>query len=179
MSGRETLLGCHEHAFVFFGGVPREVLYDNMRTVVTDRDQYGPGLHRYNRTFLDCRPYRAQTKGKVERFIGHLRSSFYVPLASQLLTGSRLIVIRTGAAGGREAYLVCRLRRGTAGRRARNATGASPRDSAFASDTVLTAAMLRSRPPSLDYRQPPRRELRLKDKRKSGVLSAPAKAAKQ
>jgi transposase len=91
----ETLLGCHEHAFSFFGGVPREVLYDNMRTVVTDRDQYGPGLHRYNRTFLDfahhygflprlCRPYRAQTKGKVERFIGYLRGSFYIPLASQL-----------------------------------------------------------------------------------------------
>lgn len=39
----ETLLGCHERAFYFFGGVPREVLYDNMRTVVTDRDQYGPG----------------------------------------------------------------------------------------------------------------------------------------
>jgi hypothetical protein len=66
-----------------------------MRTVVTDRDRYGPGLHRYNRTFLDfahhhgflprlCRPYRAQTKGKVERFIGYLRASFYVPLASQL-----------------------------------------------------------------------------------------------
>ena len=31
-----------------------------------------------------CRPYRAKTKGKVERFIGYLRGSFYVPLASQL-----------------------------------------------------------------------------------------------
>jgi len=91
----QTLLGCHERAFYFFGGVPREILYDNMRTVVTERDRYGPGLHRYNRSFLDfahhhgfvprlCRPYRAQTKGKVERFIGYLRTSFYVPLASQL-----------------------------------------------------------------------------------------------
>jgi transposase len=91
----ETLLRCHEHAFYFFGGVPREVLYDNMRTVVTERDRYGPGLHRYNRTFLDfahhhgfvprlCRPYRPRTKGKVERFIRYLRASFYVPLASQL-----------------------------------------------------------------------------------------------
>ncbi len=91
----ETLLGCHERAFYFFGGVPREALYDNMRTVVSDRDFYGPGLHRYNRTFLDfahhhgfvprlCRPYRPKTKGKVERFIGYLRASFYVPLASQL-----------------------------------------------------------------------------------------------
>ena len=40
----ETLLGCHERAFYFFGGVPREILCDNMRTVVTDRDHYGPGL---------------------------------------------------------------------------------------------------------------------------------------
>ena len=70
-----TLLGCHERAFYYFGGVPREVLCDNMRTVVTDRDRYGPGLHRYHRTFLDfahhhgfvprlCWPYRAKTKGK-------------------------------------------------------------------------------------------------------------------
>jgi len=91
----ETLLGCHERAFYFFGGIPREVLYDNMRTMVTARDRYGPGLHRYNRTFLDfahhqgfvprlCRPYRPRTKGKVERFIRYLRASFYVPLASQL-----------------------------------------------------------------------------------------------
>jgi transposase len=91
----ETLLGCHERAFYYFGGVPREVLYDNMRTVVTERDRYGPGLHRYNPTFLDfahhhgfvprlCRPYRAKTKGKVERFIRYLRASFFVPLASQL-----------------------------------------------------------------------------------------------
>jgi transposase len=90
-----TLLGCHERAFYFFGGVPREVLYDNLRTVVSGRDRYGPGLHRYNRAFLGfahhygflprlCRPYRAQTKGKVERFIGYLRKSFYIPLASQL-----------------------------------------------------------------------------------------------
>jgi transposase len=59
----ETLLGCHERAFSFFGGVPREVLYDNMRTVVTDRDRYGPGLHRYNRTFLTSRIITASCRG--------------------------------------------------------------------------------------------------------------------
>ncbi len=31
-----------------------------------------------------CQPGRAQTKGKVERFIRYLRGSFYVPLASRL-----------------------------------------------------------------------------------------------
>lgn len=90
----ETLLICHEHAFNSFGGVPREVLYDNMHAVVHERDAYGPGRHRFNPTFLDfahhhgfrprlCKPHRPKTKGKVERFIRYLRASFYVPLASQ------------------------------------------------------------------------------------------------
>lgn len=91
----EVLRACHERAFAYFGGVPREVLYDNMRTVVVRRDAYGPGRHRFHPGLWDlarhfgfvprlCRPYRARTKGKVERFIRYLRSSFYVPLASRL-----------------------------------------------------------------------------------------------
>ncbi len=31
-----------------------------------------------------CRPYRAKTKGKVERFNGYLKGSFLVPLAASL-----------------------------------------------------------------------------------------------
>lgn len=91
----ETLIACHEAAFAFFGGTPHEVLYDNMRTVVIGRDAYGPGKHRLQPGFRDfahhhgflprlCRPYRAQTKGKVERFIRYLRQSFWVPLDSRL-----------------------------------------------------------------------------------------------
>ena len=91
----ETLMACHEAAFAFFGGTPLEVLYDNMRTVVIGRDAYGPGQHRLQPGFRDfahhhgfiprlCRPYRAQTKGKVERFIHYLRHSFWVPLDSRL-----------------------------------------------------------------------------------------------
>jgi transposase len=91
----ETLIEAHENAFFAFGGVPREVLYDNMRTVVLERHRYGRGRHRFHPGFLDfarhcgfrlrlCAPYRAQTKGKVERFIRYLRQSFYVPLASRL-----------------------------------------------------------------------------------------------
>lgn len=37
----ETLIRCHEHAFAAFGCVPREVLFDNMKTVVLERDAYG------------------------------------------------------------------------------------------------------------------------------------------
>jgi transposase len=74
----ETLLAAHENAFLAFGGVPLEVLYDNMRTVVLERNSYGRGRHRFHPGFLDfarhsgfmprlCAPHRAQTKGKVER----------------------------------------------------------------------------------------------------------------
>jgi transposase len=91
----ETLIGCHDRAFAAMGGVPKRILYDNMKTIVLERDVDGPGEHRYHAAFLDysrhcgfaiklCRPYRAKTKGKVERFNGYLRRSFYVPLTSKL-----------------------------------------------------------------------------------------------
>lgn len=91
----ETLIACHVRAFEFFGGVPTEVLYDNVKTVVIERDGYGPGRHRFHASLWDmakhytfrprlCRPYRAKTKGKVERFNGYLRHSFHVPLMTRL-----------------------------------------------------------------------------------------------
>lgn len=90
----DTLRDCHEQAFDAFGGVPMEALYDNMRTVVQQRNAYGRDLHRFHPglndlahhyTFLPrlCRPYRAKTKGKVERSIGYIRRSFFVPLVSR------------------------------------------------------------------------------------------------
>lgn len=89
----ETLLSCHEHAFDFFTGVPREILYDNMKTVVLERNAYGRNLHRFHPGFLDyaghagflprlCKPYRPKTKGKVERFIGYLKRSFWIPFVA-------------------------------------------------------------------------------------------------
>ena len=91
----ETLVGCHVRAFEFFRGVPLEVLYDNVKTVVIERDAYGPGVHRFHSSLWDvakhynfqprlCRPYRAKTKGKVERFNRYLRYSFHVPLITRL-----------------------------------------------------------------------------------------------
>lgn len=90
----ETLRDCHAQAFDAFGGVPSEVLYDNMRTVVQQRNAYGRGLHRFHPGLKDlahhytfmprlCQPYRAKTKGKVERSIGYIRRSFFVPLVSR------------------------------------------------------------------------------------------------
>ncbi len=90
-----TLCRCLRAAFDYFGGVPAEVLFDNAKSVVLERDAHGPGRHRWNRELLAlaeecgftprlCRPYRAKTKGKVERFNGYLKGSFLVPLAASL-----------------------------------------------------------------------------------------------
>ncbi|HEC8324774.1 TPA: IS21 family transposase [Providencia rettgeri] len=91
----DTLEECHRNAFHFFGGVPREVLYDNMKTVVLQRDAYQIGKHRFNPSLWQfgkemgfsprlCRPFRAQTKGKVERMVQFTRNSFYIPLMTRL-----------------------------------------------------------------------------------------------
>ncbi len=81
------------HAFEFFGGVTEEVLCDNAKALVVKRDAYGAGQHKFNDEFLDlskryhfkiraCQPYRAKTKGKVERFNGYVKHSFIIPLLS-------------------------------------------------------------------------------------------------
>jgi transposase len=49
----ETLISCHIKALEYFGGVPREILYDNMKTVVLKRDAHGPGQHQFHPTLWD------------------------------------------------------------------------------------------------------------------------------
>jgi transposase len=83
---RTLLLGL-EDAFAYFGGVPQELLFDQMKTVITrDLRLEGGDLVR-NAEFLRfanhwgftpraCRPYRAQTKGKVERPVRYVRGNF-------------------------------------------------------------------------------------------------------
>jgi transposase len=90
----ETLIACLERAFHWFGGVPLHVLCDNPKTIVIERDAYDEGKHKYNGKLLDfakhcgvdiklCAPYRAQTKGKVERLHRYVRESFFNPLQSK------------------------------------------------------------------------------------------------
>jgi transposase len=82
-----TLLSGLEAAFAFFGGVPRELLFDQMASVITRDLREEGGRLVENAEFLRfaahwgfrpraCRPYRAKTKGKVERPIRYLRESF-------------------------------------------------------------------------------------------------------
>lgn len=82
-----TLVDGLEEAFAYFGGVPQELLFDQMRAVITrDLRLEGGALvrntefvrfaHHWGFTPRACRPYRAQTKGKVERPVRYLRGNF-------------------------------------------------------------------------------------------------------
>ncbi len=49
----ETLKACHQHAFDYFQGVPKEILYDHMKTVIFQRNTYGAGHHRFHAGLWD------------------------------------------------------------------------------------------------------------------------------
>lgn len=97
----EVLVACHRRMLGAFGGVPREILYDNMKTVVTRRDAYGRGRHRFHDGIWGlageygyrprlCRPARPQTKGKVERAIDYIARSFFHPYVTRLALDGRV-----------------------------------------------------------------------------------------
>lgn len=81
-----SFLRCHVHAFEFFGGVPRHVLYDRTKLAVFGADAQGRPI--WQPRFADfalamgfqpraCAAYRAQTKGRVERAIRYLKEHFW------------------------------------------------------------------------------------------------------
>ncbi len=84
----EILFHGLERAFAYFGGVPEELLFDQMRAVVIADNRLSEGGLVLNSEFLRfaahwgfrpraCRAYRAKTKGKVERPIRYVRQSFF------------------------------------------------------------------------------------------------------
>lgn len=84
---QKTLFNCMISAFDYFGGIPKEVLFDNMKTVV-DRSKSTFSKVEFNKTFknfandvgfkpITCRAYRPQTKGKVES-LAHLTNRLAV-----------------------------------------------------------------------------------------------------
>lgn len=78
-----SFISCHIDAFDHFGGIVHEMLYDNPKTVVLSRDFEGNRIE-WNSAFWDFatyygfrprphRPYRAQTKGKVESGVKYVK----------------------------------------------------------------------------------------------------------
>jgi len=102
----DTLELCHRLTFDYFQGIPREVWYDNMKTVVVERDAYGEGAHKLNQAFYQfaksmgfipklCHTYRPQTKGKVERMVRYVRDNFFRPLNTKLMALGQILDINT------------------------------------------------------------------------------------
>jgi transposase len=90
-----TLLQCHLNAFQYFGGCTQEILYDNMKQVVIKRALKSSDSE-WNLQFEDffkyygfiprlCRPYRPQTKGKIENTIGYVKRDFVLGVKSNSL----------------------------------------------------------------------------------------------
>lgn len=85
--GLQTVLRGHIAAFEAMGGAPTEILYDRMKTAVIGEDAdgvvtYNPSLvsllGHYGSAPRACQPYRAKTKGKVERPFRYIRQDFFL-----------------------------------------------------------------------------------------------------
>ena len=87
-----TLLYCHIKAFEFFGGIPDEILYDNMKTAwyydgehwQTNR-QLARFAYHYGFIPKRCKIHRPEIKGKVERFNQYFENNFFVDYDNRTL----------------------------------------------------------------------------------------------
>ena len=76
---------CHRRAFAFFGGVPRQIRLDNLKTGVLKADIYDPQLNRTYRELGEhygflidpCRAAKPKDKPQVERAVPYARDSFW------------------------------------------------------------------------------------------------------
>lgn len=80
-----SFLSCLYRALAYIGGVPREIVFDNAKVVVSER--VGK-LVRFNENLLHfalacgftpkvCWTYDAEPKGKVESLVKYVRRSFF------------------------------------------------------------------------------------------------------
>lgn len=84
-SDTPTMIRCMMAAFEYFGGLPKAALTDRMKSVFLEMEDTVP---KWNPLFADfmaslgvaprvCKPYKPQTKGKVERSVGVVKYSFW------------------------------------------------------------------------------------------------------
>jgi hypothetical protein len=81
----EALLDCHIHAFQYLQGIPGEIVYDNMKTVIIGREggkvcftnDFLPFAQHYGFVPRVCPPYSPWVKGKVERPVDYVRERFW------------------------------------------------------------------------------------------------------
>ncbi len=80
-----TMIRCLMQACEYFGGLPRTMLTDRMKTVLLEMDGTRPKWHPLFADFMAaiavaprvCKPYTPQIKGKIERSVGIVKHSFW------------------------------------------------------------------------------------------------------
>lgn len=80
----ETLIKELENAFSYFGGVPRKLKVDNMKTAILKNQHYDLEFNQdflefayhYNTVIVPCSPYSPEQKGTVESGIKYLQNNF-------------------------------------------------------------------------------------------------------
>lgn len=80
----ETLIEELENAFMYFGGVPKRLKVDNMKTAILKNQHYDleynldflEFAYHYNTVIVPCTPYSPEQKGTVESGIKYLQGNF-------------------------------------------------------------------------------------------------------
>lgn len=84
----ETFLEAHVKGFEFFGGVSRDLIYDNLKTAVKEgwgktareQDKFAAFRAHYAYRPVFCNPGEGHEKGLVENLVGYARRNFLVPV---------------------------------------------------------------------------------------------------
>jgi len=81
----EHFLACHQHAFQFFGGVPKKVMVDNLKSAVLRRQvgqapvfnpRYLDFSRHYGFKIVACNVRKGNEKGRVENGVGYVKKNF-------------------------------------------------------------------------------------------------------
>lgn len=86
---QEQFLACHQNAFQYFGGVPRRIMLDNLKSAVLSHPRGQPAV--YHPRYLDfashygfavsaCNVRSPNEKGRVENAVGYVKKSFLLGL---------------------------------------------------------------------------------------------------
>jgi transposase len=85
----EHFLACHQHAFEFFGGVPKKVMVDNLKSAVLQRvlgeapvfnPKYLDFATHHGFTIAPCNVGKGNEKGRVENGVGYVKKNFLAGL---------------------------------------------------------------------------------------------------
>lgn len=85
----EHFLACHQNSFNFFGGIPRKIMVDNLKSAVLKRivgkapvfnPKYLDFANHAGFTITPCNPGKGNEKGRVENGVGYVKKNFLAGL---------------------------------------------------------------------------------------------------